>query len=315
MLQPSPGFRLLAVAAAAGAWALVAVGGVVRITESGLGCPDWPLCDGKVVPQGSREAAIEFSHRATAAAVTTLVLLVAAWALLRYRSRLDLVVPAIVAAALIPGQALLGAIVVWLELPGWIVGVHFVVGMLFLAATVATAVAAWPPRHGAGWSKGFVRLALLSAWVGLLLVGAGAAVVSAHADDACGEEWPACNGAFVAGGSDAAVQVLHRTLAYAVALLVLALAVAAWRGGGPRLAGSLPLLAVLAQMGFGISLVLAGERSGAHDVLAGLHVAGAGIVWALLVALALRAGGPLRAPKRRLRLRQHAPPLLPKGVS
>jgi len=314
VLQPGPGFRVLAVAAAAGAWALVAVGGVVRITESGLGCPDWPLCDGRAVPAGSREAAIEFSHRATAAAVTTLVLLVAAWALLRYRSRFEVVVPAVVAAALIPGQALLGAIVVWLELPGWIVGVHFVVGMLLLAATVATAVAAWPRRPGGAWSLGCVRLALVSAGAGLLLVGAGAAVVSAHADEACGEEWPACNGAFVAGGSDATIQVIHRTLAYAVALLVLALAVAAWRGGGPRLVGSLPLVAVLAQMAFGISLVLSGEESGAHDVLAGLHVAGAGVVWALLVALALRAGGPLRATRHRFGLRPHAPPLLQKGM-
>lgn len=312
MLQPGSGFRLLAVAAAVSAWALVAVGGVVRITESGLGCPDWPLCDGRVVPQGSRAAAIEFSHRATAALVTTLVFVVAVWAVLRYRSRLELVVPAVVAAALIPGQALLGAIVVWLELPGWIVGVHFVVGMLFLAAAVATAVASWPPRRPGAWSRGFVRLARLSAGLGLLLVGAGAAVVSAHADEACGEEWPACNGAFAAGGSDATIQVVHRTLAYAVALCVLALAVAAWRGGGLRVAGSLPLVAVLAQMGFGISLVLVGEGSGAHDILAGLHVGGAGVVWVLVVALALMAGRPLRAP--RLGLRPQPPPLLQKGM-
>ena len=312
MLQPSRAFRLLAVTTAAGAWTLVAVGGVVRITESGLGCPDWPLCEGRVVPQGSKEAAIEFSHRATAAAVTTLVLLVAVWALWRYRSRFELVVPAVVAAAFIPGQALLGAIVVWLDLPGWIVGVHFVVGMLFLAATVATAVAAWRPRAAGAWSGRTVRLAWISAGFGLLLVGAGAAVVSAHADEACGKEWPSCNGAFVAGGSDATVQVIHRTLAYALALLVFALAIAAWRGGGPRLVASLPLLAVLVQMGFGISLVLAGEKSAAHDDLAGLHVAGAGVVWALLVALALRASRPLQAPLLHLSLQ--APPLPQKGM-
>lgn len=284
MPAPSFGFRLLALAAAVSAWALVAVGGVVRITESGLGCPDWPLCEGRVVPKGSAEAAIEFSHRATAALVTILVVLVAAWGWACYRSRRDILLPAGIAAALIPGQALLGAIVVWLELPGWIVGFHFVVGMFFLAATVLAAVAAWPRRQSAG-SRGFVRLAWTTVVAGLLLVAAGAAVVSAHADEACGREWPACNGAFVAGGSDGAIQVTHRTLAYAVAALALALAVGALRGLGPRLAGSLPLVAVLAQLGFGISLVLAGEESGAHDALAGLHVAGAGLVWALLVAL------------------------------
>jgi heme A synthase len=310
--RPSRKFRLTALAAALAAWALVAVGGVVRITESGLGCPDWPLCEGRVVPKGSTEAAIEFSHRATAALVTTLVVLVAVWAWWRYRSRLDILVPAGIAAALDPGQALLGAIVVWLELPGWIVGFHFVVGMLFLAATVLTAVAAWP-RGERAWSRGFVRLSWTAAAPGLLLVGAGAAVVSAHADEACGREWPACNGAFVAGGSDAAIQVVHRTLAYAVAGLTLALVVLAWRGRGPRRLGSLPFVAVLAQMGFGISLVLAGEESGAHDVLAGLHVAGAGVVWALLVSLSALSRLPLPAPAPEGRPGTRAQ-LLPKGA-
>ena len=294
-------FRVTALLAAVSAWALVAVGGVVRITESGLGCPDWPLCDGNVVPAGGTASAIEFSHRATAAFVTSFVVATAVWAWWRYRSRRDVVVPATVAALLIPGQALLGAVVVWLELPGWIVGFHFVVGMLFLAATIVTAVAAWPRRSWAP-SRGFGKLVWSSAGAGLLLVSAGAAVVSAHADEACGKEWPACNGTFVAGGGDAAIQVVHRSLAYVVAGLAVALAVLAWRGKGPRLLGSLPLVAVLAQMALGISLVVAGEGSSAHEPLAILHVAGAGTVWAFLVLLAAR-NGPLRrerAPATRL---------------
>ena len=308
MLASGLGFRLLALAAAVSALALVAVGGVVRITESGLGCPDWPLCNGGVVPHG-KAPAIEYSHRTAAAAVTALVLLTAAWALWRQRGRREVVVPAVVAALLVPGQALLGAVVVWLELPGWIVGVHFVVGMLFLAATIATAVAAWtgPPWRQAS-SPGFVRLAWTAALAGLLLVAAGATVVSAHADGACGRQWPACNGAFVAGGSHAAIQVVHRTLAYAVAALALALALAvgAWRGRGPRLLGALPLAAVLAQLGFGISLVLSHEGSRAHQILAGLHVAGAGIVWASLVVLALVGGRPARRAPAGFRFRPHA---------
>jgi heme A synthase len=293
-------FRVSALLAAVSAWALVAVGGVVRLTESGLGCPDWPLCEGKVVPAGGTAPAIEFSHRATAALVTFFVVATAVWAWRRYRPRRDILVPAIIAALLIPVQALLGAVVVWLELPSWIVGFHFVVGMLFLAATVVTAVAAWP-RPSWTASRGFAKLGWVSAVAGLLVVGAGAAVVSAHADEACGQEWPACNGAFVAGGSDAAIQVIHRSLAYVVAGLAIALAVLAWRGRGPRLLGSLPLLAVLAQMAFGISLVVAGEESSAHEPLGILHVAGAGTVWALLVLLAARMG-PLRRERAETRL-------------
>ncbi len=284
MSRPSAGFRWFAFLAALSTWALVAVGGLVRVTESGLGCPDWPLCDGRVIPRSEKTAIFEWSHRVTAAAVTILLAIVALWAWRRYRDRLDILVPALVAVGFVPGQAILGAIVVWLELPGWLVGVHFVIGMLMLAVAVVTAVAAWrgEPVHV---TPGFRRLAVWTAVAGFALVSTGAAVVSAHAGEACGEEWPACNGAFVAGGGDAAIQVVHRMLAYTVAALALALAWRALRGAGPLLPGAVPLAAVIVQMSFGISLVLAGEGS-AHAPLGALHVAGSGAVWASLVALA-----------------------------
>ena len=289
-MRPTRGFRLLAVATAISAWVLVAVGGIVRVTESGLGCPDWPLCDGRVVPEGAKEPWIETSHRWVAGIVTVLVALVAVWAWRRYRSRRDVFVPALTAALLVPAQAMLGAIVVWLELPGWIVGVHFVVGMVFLAATVLTAGAAW--RGGVGATERFVRLAWWTTGVSFLLVALGAAVVSADADHACGESWPDCNGAFAAGGGDAWLQVAHRSVAYVIAGLAVALAVQAYRGRGPRLAGTVPLAAVVLQISFGVSLVLAGEESAAHEPLAMLHVAGAGTVWAALVGLAALVGAP-----------------------
>ena len=114
-------------------------------------------------------------------------------------------------------------------------------------------------------------------------------VVATEADHACGTQWPACNGGFAAGGGHAEIQVAHRMLAYTVAALALALFVLALRGKGPRLAGSLPLLAVLVQSGFGIAIVLVGGDSRTHEILAGLHVGGAGAVWAALVALAALA--------------------------
>ncbi len=294
-----PAFHAAAIAAALSTWALVAVGGVVRITESGLGCPDWPLCHGQAIPKTEKTAILEFSHRATALASVVLVVLAAALAWRWYRQRPDILWPIVAAVLLIPPQAVLGAVVVWLELPGWIVAVHFVVGLLYSGAAVACAAAAWRDSRSSA-TAGFARLAQAALVLGLALVSVGAAVVSAHAEHACGQEWPACNGAFAGSGSDAALQVAHRMLAYGVTALALALAVQAWRGRGPRLAGSLPLLASLGQMAFGISLVVVGEASAAHDPLASLHVAGAGAVWALLVALAVltlplsRAGA--RAP-------------------
>ena len=289
--MPTIGFRALALAAALSAWALVAVGGVVRVTESGLGCPDWPLCDGNVVPAGRQSPAIEFSHRATATIVTLLVVAVAVWGARAYwRSRRDIVVPALAAAAFVPFQALLGAVVVWLELPPWVVAVHFLLGMLFLATTAVTAARA-------SYRRVYVPVVLAqttraAAVAALALISLGASVVAAHADTACGREWPACNGALARGGSLAQLQVAHRLLAYLVALLAVGLAALAWRSGGPRLAATLPLLAVVGQISVGVALVLARDGGSAHDALEILHVAGAGTVWALLVALLAIAAVP-----------------------
>ena len=168
--------------------------------------------------------------------------------------------------------------------------IHFVVGMVFAAATIATATAAFRRSEPVA-ARSFATLARWTLGVGFALVVAGAVVVSTHADGACGEEWPLCNGTLVSGGGDAAAQVVHRLLAYTVAGLAVALAVMSWRGLGPRLLGSLPLLAALCQMAIGISLVVTGE-DGPHETLEALHVAGAATVWALLVALAVYAVPP-----------------------
>jgi len=285
---PSLRFRLLATSSAFAAWALVALGGVVRVTESGLGCPHWPLCTSGAVPLDQQASVIEYSHRAVVALVSVLAVAVAAWAWRSYRTRTDILWPALLAVVLVPLQALLGAVVVWLELPGWVVAFHFVVGLLFLAAIVLAAAAAW--RRGERTATpGFARLAGVSVLAGLALVSVGAAVVATEAGDACGTQWPACNGSFAAGGGHADLQVAHRMLAYTVAALALALLVLALRGKGPRLAGSLPLLTVLVQTGFGIAMVLVGGNGRANEILAGLHVGGAGAVWAALVALAALA--------------------------
>ena len=45
------------------AWARVVVAGTVRVSESGVGYPDWPLCGGRVVPAGRIESIVEYTHR------------------------------------------------------------------------------------------------------------------------------------------------------------------------------------------------------------------------------------------------------------
>src|SRR6266700_3434352 len=112
----------LAWAAALATYLLIVLGGIVRITGSGLGCgEEWPVCHGRLIPSfADVPTLIEWSHRLVAAIVSTLVVVLAGlvwWARRRISpgpSRL-----AFVALGLLVVQVLLGAITVKLHLPPW----------------------------------------------------------------------------------------------------------------------------------------------------------------------------------------------------
>lgn len=291
--RPGPGFQWTVGATAFSTWVLVVVGGIVRVSESGLGCPDWPLCDGRVVPDGQQEPIIEYAHRATAGVTIVLLVAATAWAWRRYRSRLDVALPLALALALVPLQALIGATVVWLELPDRLVGVHFMVGIAMLGLCTYASVAAC--RGAQPVSRTFRRLAIATGAAGLLLVSLGASVVSTDATHACGEQWPGCNGGVASGGDLAVLQVVHRSTAYAVVALTLMLLVLGVRAHASLLAASTPAALALAQIGIGIGMVLSAHGSLQHDLLRIVHVAGAAALWA---ALAGAVSASMTAPQR-----------------
>src|SRR5438093_9364414 len=134
-------FRALTVATALVTYALVVLGGVVRVTGSGLGCPDWPLCHGRLVPPLEVTAIIEYTHRLLGAAVSPLILAVCLAAWLGRRRERAILLPAGLAPLLLAIQIALGAIVVKLELPAIVVLIHL--GFAMLIFGLLTWIAVW----------------------------------------------------------------------------------------------------------------------------------------------------------------------------
>ncbi|MGZ5356813.1 MAG: COX15/CtaA family protein [Solirubrobacterales bacterium] len=138
--DPLRRFRLLSDVTAVATFALIVLGGVVRVSESGLGCgpggsgtEGWPLCNGEAVPFfHNTEVIIEFSHRTLAAIVTALIVTLA-W--IAYRHLRELRWPlrlTVAAGVLVLVQAALGGLTVEKSLAEELVAAHLGLAMILI---------------------------------------------------------------------------------------------------------------------------------------------------------------------------------------
>src|SRR5256885_6893653 len=104
------------------AYLQIALGGVVRVTGSGLGCPDWPLCHGRPYPPADIHSIIEYSHRSvgTLTGLLLIATVVLAWIVFRQQRPLVawLATGSLVAIA---AEGALGGVVVANQLAPWLV--------------------------------------------------------------------------------------------------------------------------------------------------------------------------------------------------
>ena len=218
-------FRRLAVTSTAATFLLVTIGGLVRATKSGLGCgTNWPHCPGAV----NRALIIEFSHRAAAGIVVVLLAALAVVAVRNLRHVRAVVWPAVAAFGLVLFQAVLGAIVVWLELRAESVVLHLATAMVLLGLLVYLCAAALTlegrltphanpsTRTRAATAAGAVLLLLV---VGSYVTGTGAGNVF--------PDWPLMDGAVIPdlGVADQAAHFVHRFLALITGIIVVLAAV------------------------------------------------------------------------------------------
>lgn len=276
-------------------WFIVVTGATVRLTGSGLGCPNWPTCTTtRATPELSFHPMVEFLNRFTATP-TLLAALVAAWTCWRLARpagtppRRDLRIATGLTVFGVLVQAGVGAMTVILELPPEIVAVHFLVSIgLLVSATVAV--------HAAGSPRPLrrARRAPLRAGAGLLMLASLLAVIVAGVlTTASGPHSGAAGtGQHVDrfGIFDVAV-TLHARGAYAFLVLVVALTWLRSRRG-----------VALRDLGLLVSLVVVQVALGEVQYRNGLpwgvvlaHVANAALLWLVAVRIAADAVLPHEA--------------------
>lgn len=317
------GLAWLAAATTLATLLLIAVGGLVRATDSGLACPDWPFCYGKVFP---RQADIppetgytlwnvwfEHSHRLAASVVGLLILAVAVGALRRYRHRGDVLWPAVAAFVLVMLQAYLGRQVVLGLLDADLVTAHLGMALAVVGCLLYLSVNLLLPRVPTTAARVDVRFARLSAAVAGLaylqaLVGSA---VTGHGAGLLFTDFPLMAGAVVPP-LDSVAAALHAGHRYLALLLVAAVgwlwsrAVARRRAlqasgrweSWQRWLVTLPMVAA--------TLVVVQVLLGAANLFFELspltvvpHLAVASWIWAVLVTstvLAYRLAAPAHAP-------------------
>jgi protoheme IX farnesyltransferase len=220
--------------------ALVIVGVVVRATESGMGCPDWPFCYGQVIPPlGDFKAWAEWIHRLIAAVIGILVLGIAVVAVLDHRDRASLLVPSIGAVALVGFQAWLGEETVRLGNSGPSVTAHLATALAVVGLLAFLLVrAGYPARMASrGASQRFTLLAVFTAVAAYALLLFGSNVTSVDAA-LIFPDWPLMGGAIIPPFGDmtpatqllAVTNALHRYVAVIVGILLAATWLVAWRG-------------------------------------------------------------------------------------
>jgi heme A synthase len=299
-------FRRLLNATLLATFALIVIGGVVRVSDSGLGCgPEgsgthgWPLCGGRVLPFLQEHQIIEFSHRVVATVVVLLIIALAIVAFRRLREHRWLVRGVVAAAILVIAQAGLGGLTVEHGLEPAFVAAHLGLAMLLLGLLIALRRLAQGDERTAPldvsralrWTTVVATVLVFATIVaGGVVAGTeeegttAAPVVGAHL--ACGTEFPTCLGKFMpfSYGKMVDIQLTHRLLMYLTALAILAMTVVAIRRrvvlppDGNRAFLLVPLLLVCQ-----ILLGAINVWEGKHPGLIVAHLTLATILWGTVV--------------------------------
>lgn len=316
-------FRRLAGATIIATLGLVLIGGIVRLSDSGLGCGPagsgthgWPLCEGGVLPAGSSQSIIEFSHRIAATVVAVLILALVWIAWRHLRTHRWIVRGSIAAGVLVLAQAGLGGLTVEEGLDEYLVAAHLGLAMVLLGLLIALRRLSSPEVRQEQASRGLRALAITASALVLATIVAGGLVAGTEgkgrpaepvlgAHTACGEQFPSCLGRFMPFGEDRLVdiQLTHRAFMYLAAIAVLWMTTVALRQRARNPAFWLASIVLVLQIALGAANVWLGEHAG----LIAAHLMLGTFLWSTVI-LAATSLLPASVPARDRLTRTDASP-------
>jgi len=238
-------FHKLALTSVVATYVMVLIGVIVRSTGSGMGCPDWPLCNGQVIPDiGDSAAWLESIHRWWGVLMGFLVLGLVISAFRTQRATRSLVVGSVAALLMVGFQAYLGKVTVEMTNSAESVTAHLAAAMVLLAIFLFLTVRSRYPAALSGRSTSqritlLVAFSAVSVFV-LLLFGTEITCVGVGRTDGCAAliypDWPLFDGAIVptfdTNATVAGLQmahVAHRVVAAIVGVILAATTVVVWR--------------------------------------------------------------------------------------
>ncbi len=136
----SRALQAVSMATALSIYVLIVLGGLVASTDSGLACPDWPLCNGQVLPNLTINVLIEFTHRLWTIEVTIAVIatMLMAWKFHKQMGRITLF--ATLTFVLLLGQITLGMLTVQTRTLPVVVTAHLGMATLVFASSLITCI-------------------------------------------------------------------------------------------------------------------------------------------------------------------------------
>ncbi len=204
---------------------LIAMGGVLCVTQSIRSCPDWPGCFGKLIPPLETSPILEFTHRLLAAGSGLLVFGAAIAGLVRARRLRWIVIPPLAASILVVEVSYFGAMVVLRGIsPGWaavdVGSALLVVALMVTAAVVAHARKFHPALSDRlSFRDPFARLILVTVAVVYGVLVSGVLVAGKNSMTAC-LGWPIYSAQLFQMDSLGAGNILRLILSFAGIILI-----------------------------------------------------------------------------------------------